>query len=168
MDFDIELSVSRPMKRSAHDTVEYESDMLRFAWNEVNMAAADTVMGQPQWMRVECFLLHYRSLIQLLDRKGQRSDDLSLATFDNEMSEEARDEIERVAGPLRAKYSTLISKYLAHGTVLRYTTDIAWRINEMYEALLPAIKKLREALCLPPWQDERQGPNLSASREAHG
>jgi hypothetical protein len=141
-----DLEVSRPPKMSPKDTVAYECDMLRFAWEEINAATARGDAGRAGYMRLECFLLHYRNLIQLLTPTGQRRDDLSLTTFDAQISADERDRLCRIAEPLRQRYSTQISKYLAHTTTQRHTTDVAWHPNKMYFELLPAVQLLCERI----------------------
>jgi hypothetical protein len=155
---DMDLSVARPMKMSEQATVEYELDMLRFAWERINTATANGVTDWYAYMYLECFLLHYRIVIQLLAANKPRSDDVSLATFFAQVKKNKRDEIERIAKPLLRQYSDSISKYLAHCTTLRHTRDKAWRANEMYFELLPAIQLLREAFGLPQRSDEHACP----------
>lgn len=148
-----DLEVRRPPKMSPKDTVVYECDMLRFAWKEINAATAKGDAGQAGYMSIECFLLHYRNLIQLLTLTPERRDDLSLTTFDAQIAADERDQLCRIAEPLRQRYSKQISKYLAHTTTQRHTTDVAWHPNKMYLELLPAVQLLRERIGSPSWGD---------------
>jgi hypothetical protein len=154
MTLNMDLNVARPMKLSEQDTVKYEWDMLQFAWKQINKAAKNGVTDQYAYMYLECFLLHYRSLIQFLAVKGQRNGDLSLATFTADIQKATCDEIERLAKPLREKYSDSISKYLAHCTTRRHKTDITWPANTMYCSLLPAIQLLPISFGLQELTDE--------------
>ena len=63
---DIALIVGRPLKTSPKDTVKYELEMLTFAWSEINSATGVTATGSRAWMAMECFLLHYRNLVEFL------------------------------------------------------------------------------------------------------
>lgn len=117
---------------------------------------------------MECFLLHFRNLVEFLaapdKNHRQWSDDLTLTDhFDDKVGEQLRVRIQEIATPLRS-YADLISKYLPHLTLPRHKKPQDWPANEMYFGLLPAIHLLRDALCLERWPDER--PSSSAPRAA--
>lgn len=140
------LMVGRPKKASPQETIEYEINMLRFAHIQINRAAqSDDLRDHRFWMMIECFLLHYRNLIQFLSPSGKWKDDLSLENdFGEQVNEAKRIEIELIIAPLIKKYSKQISKYLAHCTRLRHELDRDWQVNEMYAELLPAIHLFSE------------------------
>lgn len=148
MFFDQHLSVARPWKMSEQDIVEYEMDMLRFAWTQIN-TSSNPIDGcdYAGYMRIECFLLHYRNVIEFLGCPDaeKRRNDLSLG---KQVGEESQTEIEAIAKPVRDKYQGDISRYLAHCTTQRHEIERDWKINEMYAALLPAVNSFRSALRL--------------------
>jgi len=151
-----QLCVGRPKKASPQATIEYEMKMLQFARVQIISAVQEGRASAPHfWEKIECFLLHYRNLIQFLGGSEKRKDDLSFtADFGDQIDETLIIAIEKVVKPLVEKYSNQISKYLAHCTRLRHELDRDWYINEMYFELLPAIHLLRSAFGLQAWNQQ--------------
>lgn len=61
---------SRPEQLSDAETILYEIDMFRFAAKE--LVDGELEPGKSEWVRLECFLLHFRNLIEFLGKKEQK------------------------------------------------------------------------------------------------
>ena len=142
---------SRVSKKSHIETIEYEIRMLTFSLGWLAKSGTDHQPQEEIFAILECFLLHYRNLVNFLSGKGGSSGDLSMAApdvwvrsgYDRGQSEELR----KITAPVYTAYSADISTYLAHCTRQRYEQSKEWQPGKMYEELLPAIVKFEELFC---------------------
>jgi len=141
---------SRPHKLSNAQTILYEIDMLTFAAGHLKQKA-----GPSSWSYLECFLLHFRNLLDFFgkDERNLRDDDLSIFrpkqiwTDPNSLpSEEDRQRLNLVN--LWNKYARRpdsISKYLHHCTQERVNLK-SWYVRSMFEDLSPTIHEFEALL----------------------
>ena len=61
---------SRLEKATDAETILYEIDMLRFAASE--LIGGKLERGDREWVYLECFLLHYRNLIEFVGKSSHR------------------------------------------------------------------------------------------------
>jgi hypothetical protein len=121
---------SRPQKLSHLDTIQYEIDMLNYCYRKLLKEKWENTPDN--YISLECFLLHYRNLIEFFGD----SEDLKVS----EWKEWAPRELsaEELASIRNKKpfdnHRGLISQYLQHCTKGR-TKDRAWDVKEMYEEL---------------------------------
>jgi hypothetical protein len=142
---------SRPNKESHISTIKYEIRMLRFSLDWLTKNGVGHQPEEELCALLECFLLHYRNLVNFLSGKGGSSGDLSMASpnrwADKNYDKARIEEIRKLAGHVYADHSTDISTYLAHCTRQRYEQSKKWQPGSMYDELLPAIKKFEESFC---------------------
>jgi len=141
----------RPSKDSHISTIEYEIRMLRFSLGWLTKNGTTYQPEDELYAMLECFLLHYRNLVNFLSGKGGSSGDLSMAApkrwVRRDYDESEIDVIQKMAGPVYAAHSADISTYLAHCTRQRYEQSKQWRPGTMYLELLPVISKFEELFC---------------------
>jgi hypothetical protein len=68
--------ISRPSKYTNAETVLYEIDMLRFTAEQFGKSENQWC----EWCNLECFLLHFRNLIEFFGNLHPRGDDLNIQT----------------------------------------------------------------------------------------
>jgi hypothetical protein len=141
---------SRTVKESHLDTIHYELSMLNFCGGQLDKLSR---AGQRALFNafLECFLLHYRNVMEFLSgnhhRKAKKPGETSdLSTADpkpwagRELSPEELAEIQTPAKTIDVKYSKDISQYLQHCTERRFAEDRFWKYGEMFAELRPAIQ----------------------------
>jgi hypothetical protein len=145
------IMFSRASKKSHINTIEYEIRMLKFALAWLAKNGTDYQPEEELYAILECFLLHYRNLVNFLSGKGGSSGDLSMAAPDvwvrGEYERNQTEELRRITAPIYTAYSADISTYLAHCTQQRYEQSKQWQPGRMYEELMPAIAKFEEVFC---------------------
>jgi hypothetical protein len=163
-------SFSRPDKLSDAMTVLYEIDMLRFAANRLLHGKWES--EKDGWAYLECFLLHFRNLIEFLgkDESKLREGTLHISSIWHRLRvpEPARMSAIREQGSrLYEKYERAddrISVYLQHCTELRTVskTWIVGMMNEEIEAILPDVEKALR-VGRQPWTEERPATSLGVA-----
>ena len=147
--------MSRPGKLSHTETLLYEIDMLRFAAGKLQQPQPDT---PESWFSLECFLLHFRNLIEFFGKKPQearkKNDNLSILKPEKFWSENQMPSDDKLK-PLRRmdlweKYEgngkpDKISRYLQHCTEQRVEGK-SWDVDEMLSDLDPVIKDFEKLL----------------------
>lgn len=141
---------SRTEKESHLDTIHYELSMLNFCGGQLDkLSPADHRALFNAFL--ECFLLHYRNVMEFLSgnhhRKAKKPGETSdLSTADpkpwagRELSPEELAEIQTAAKTIDDKYFQDISQYLQHCTERRFAEDRFWKYGEMFAELRPAIQ----------------------------
>ena len=144
---------SRPGKFTNAQTVLYEIDMLRFTAGSFGKER-----GPEEWRNLECFLLHFRNLIEFFG-SDPRGDNLNIkkpeAIWGNDMPsanilkplyrDDLWEKYEKRDPNNTAIANDKISRYLHHCTEQR-TDSKNWRVREMFEELAPTISKFEELL----------------------
>jgi hypothetical protein len=153
---------SRPSKFTNAETILYEIDMLRFAAH--SFGEPD---GWSSWRNLECFLIHFRNLIEFFGKPEPRQDDLSIQRPDTIWPDTATRPSAGTLKPLHRedlwdKYEVRsatqvndkISRYLQHRTGQRVEGK-SWRVREMFEELDPLMSEFEKLLpdkrC--PWKN---------------
>lgn len=146
-----QATFSRPDKESHISTIKYEIRMLRFSLDWLTKNGLGHQPEEELCALLECFLLHYRNLVNFLSGKGGSSGDLSMASpsrwADKNYDKATAEAIQKLAGHVYSAHSADISTYLAHCTRQRYERSKKWQPGSMYDELLPAIKKFEESFC---------------------
>ncbi len=154
---------SRPDKLSDAQTVLYEIDMLRFAANRLLRGKWES--EKDRWAFLECYLIHYRNLIELLGKEQHlvRDTDLHVSNIWQRLHLPEPERLPYVndqGSKLWAKYERVedrISRYLQHCTTLRTETK-SWVIGTMNEELESVLAHVEEPLrdCCRAWEPERR------------
>ena len=137
--------ISRPSKFTNAQTILYEIDMFRFAAESLEQSDKWN-----SWRNLECFLLHFRNLIEFFG-KEPRGDDLSITKPETIWTDPATmpplDKLDRLhRKDLWTKYEVRvgtavndkISRYLQHCTEQRVDGK-SWNAREMVEELNPVM-----------------------------
>lgn len=139
------MILSRSPKLTHTQTILYEIDMLRFTNN-----SARSGNGFDDWRNLECFLLHFRNLIELFGKPKDARDTLSV-----QRPERFTDDLEKqrqmkhlYRNDLWQKYEKramgdTISRYLQHCTEQR-VQDKDWHVQEMFAELQPLMVKFED------------------------
>jgi hypothetical protein len=160
---------SRLEKATDAETILYEIDMLRFATSE--LISGKLERGDREWVYLECFLLHYRNLIEFVgkEQRDVRKTDLHVSNFWKRIHTKPPAELAQVhaAGrKLWEKYERVddrISRFLQHCTTLR-TEFKEWEVGTMYNELDPLLQAIEKAIR----PARAQQPRLTISeREAY-
>ncbi len=131
------VEISRPSKFSNAQTILYEIDMLRF------VAGKLVEQNDPSsWLTLECFLLHFRNLIEFFGKPQLKPGDLNIRRPEAIWSDAAtRPPAEALRHLYREdlwrKYEAVddrISRYLQHCTEQRIVGK-NWRVREMFEEI---------------------------------
>lgn len=153
--------IARPSKFTNAQTILYEIDMVRFAAG--NFGSPD---GWGSWSNLECFLLHFRNLIEFFG-KQPRGDDLSIqkpeAIWPDAAKRPSADTLKQLhREDLWEKYEVRdatqvndkISRYLQHCTEQRVDAK-SWRVREMFEELDPLMSEFEKLLPdgIRPWEN---------------
>ena len=149
---------SRPEKLSHRQTIIYEIDMIEYCYDKL-VQGKEPLRNRAGYALLECFLLHYRNLIEFFGKdENLRRDDLSISkpedwagglTFDAERIKpllairlyqeyEGRDDTGE-------KRRDTISRYLQHCTKQRAESK-DWPVKEIFDKIGPLIKGFR-SLC---------------------
>jgi hypothetical protein len=135
------VEISRPSKFTNAQTILYEIDMLRFAAGKL------VEENDPSsWLTLECFLLHFRNLIEFFGNSPSR-DNLSIQRPDTIWPDPATRPSAEALRPLHredlwekyevrneTQFNDKISRYLQHCTEQRVEGK-NWRVREMFEEL---------------------------------
>jgi hypothetical protein len=139
------------------DTVHYEIDMLEYALAKTTKPE----LPPPELnMRLECFLLHYRNLIEFFSGKKHRKNgtDISVARPEvwcgRALKADERDAMVTSATELMDEYWEDISQFLQHCTQRRFLEARDWDPQKMSNRLKPATEYFRKAF---PRTDSRNG-----------
>jgi hypothetical protein len=145
----LKVEVGRPPKLTHSQTILWEIDAVRFS-----AAGFSDPDDWRRWCSLECFLLHFRNLIEFFGRPADNGDTLSVLKperiVDNPQSQDELRKLYR--NDLWAKYEVRketepkdkISRYLQHCTEQRIE-DKTWRVEEMFKELEPLMSRF-EAL----------------------
>ena len=146
------MNPHRPPKLTHAQTILYEIDMFNFT-------AGSFQEGNDwhRWRNLECFLLHFRNLIEFFGKQPRR-DDLSIRKPEKIWTESATmppaDRLKRLQREdLWKKYEVRedgeqndkISKYLQHCTEQRLESK-NWNVSEMLEDLSPLLTEFESLL----------------------
>jgi hypothetical protein len=118
-------------------------DMLEYSFSKLKSRLTIPEMN----MTIECFLLHYRNLIEFFGGAKRYKDDLSIvapeAWSDRELTPK---EIETFASTkaMLADYWKDISQFLQHCTERRFEEFKEWDPQEMWDRIEPTVKIFRE------------------------
>lgn len=159
------MNLSRPDKLTHLETIFYEIDMLRYSASKLESRG-----DWERWSFLECFLLHFRNLLEFFGSKKKREDDLSVSAPqrfwpNREIPLEKLKELQR--NDLWEQYegrgdgrADTISRYLQHCTEQRVEVK-SWNIQEMLRDITPLVDGLEDLL---PSKQRRWGqPPKSAS-----
>ncbi len=141
---------SRTEKESHLDTIHYELSMLSFCGEQLDKLSRANQRALFNAF-LECFLLHYRNVMEFLSgahhRKAKKLGETSdLSTADpkpwagRELSPGELAEIQTPAKKIDDKYFHDISQYLQHCTERRFDERKFWNYGEMFAELRPAIQ----------------------------
>lgn len=128
------------------DTIRYEIDMLDFSYRRIPQM--DNAPDRGDWNAfLECFLLHYRNLIEFFAGKaarrgkGPRDTDLSIIKPDDwAPSSFDRSLIPKLTcDDLYNTYFQKISQYLQHCTKVRAEEPQSWKTAAMYVQINPTL-----------------------------
>jgi len=156
------VEIARPSKFTHAQTVLYEIDMFRFAAGKL------AEQNDPSsWLTLECFLLHFRNLIEFFG-KEPRGDDLSIRRPETIWGLDAttRPTAEILARLRRedlwekyevrdtTEFNDKVSRYLQHCTEQRVENK-KWRVREMFEELQPTLAEFENLLTdnSRPWNN---------------
>ncbi len=142
---------SRPDKLTDAETMLYEINMVRFAASRLLRGAWES--DKDRWAFLECFLLHYRNLIEFLGKEQHlvQDTDLHVSNIWQRLgvSEPAPlPKIREQGDKLWAKYERVrdkISRYLQHCTTLR-TELKSWEVGTMNEELETVLADVEKVL----------------------
>jgi len=161
---------SRPDKLTDAQTILYEIDMLRFAAGRLLRGTWES--EKDQWAYLECFLVHFRNLIEFLGKEQPRFPDTDLHASNiwerlRVPSPAQLPTIREQGGKLWAKYECVedrISRYLQHCTTLR-TESKSWDVGVMNGEIEPVLVEVEKALRdgYHPWTEERPVAFLTAT-----
>ena len=137
---------ARPAKANHLETILYEIDMLDYCFQKLREHPAHWLPGD-ECVYLECFLLHYRNLLDFF-RGKPRTDDLNIlrsrAWGTSKISQQDLDKLKHRGAKLAGKYYQELSKYLQHCTTRRYEADKEWDEQAMYNELKPILTEFRE------------------------
>jgi hypothetical protein len=172
---------SRPDKLDDTQTMLYETDALRYSARRL-MENKWTFKFQ-EWVHLECFLLHFRNLIDFFGKTKLKDDDLHITRYENHWrstDSPVADSLQRLndrGQEIWLQYESpgkrdKISKYLQHGTKSR-TGPKTWDVSGMYHELEPLLTEFE--LLLPdksrrwgaqsPIAEAEAGPTFCSSTE---
>jgi hypothetical protein len=155
------VEIARPSKFTNAQTILYEIDMFRFAAGKL------VEQNDPSsWLALECFLLHFRNLIEFFG-KEPRGDDLSIRRSETiwpdatarptaeALTQLHREDLwERYEVRDATQFNDKISRYLQHCTEQR-VEGRNWRVREMFEELQPTLSEFENLLTdtTRPWEN---------------
>lgn len=142
----------RSRKASHLDTVHYEVDMLEYALEKLRVETALPIPEQN--MILECFLLHYRNLLEFfsgekhrIGKKG-RTADISVAHpktwCGRDLSTPEAETLSSTAKQLLQKHFEDISQFLQHCTERRFSEPRDWDPQQMWDELKPTLEFFRK------------------------
>jgi hypothetical protein len=132
---------ARAEKEEHLDIIRYEIDMLDFVYKRY----ADLDCGQQTSDQgdlnayLECFLLHYRNLVEFFSKKDIRNDETNLRIYLPLAWASGKLDVEEAKKAIRQdlfeKHWKRLSIYLAHCTTYRVKDPAKWKPQEMYDEL---------------------------------
>ncbi len=142
---------SRLEKATDAETILYEIDMLRFAASE--LIGGKLERGDREWVYLECFLLHYRNLVEFVGKEQReiRKTDLHVSNSWKKIHTKPPTELAQIYAAGRKlwdKYERVddrISRFLQHCTTLR-TEFKEWEVGTMYNELEPLLYEIEKAI----------------------
>jgi hypothetical protein len=142
---------SRPDKLTDAETVLYEIDMVRFAASRLLRGTWES--EKERWAYLECFLVHYRNLIEFLGKEQHlvRDTDLHVSNIWRRLGVPEPSQLPKMreqGAKLWAEYERVkdkISRYLQHCTTLR-TGSKSWEVGTMNTELESILADLEKAL----------------------
>jgi hypothetical protein len=147
----------RSRKRSQVDTIWYEISMLGFCHVELT---SNPKLSEPERnLLIECFLLHYRNVIQFFSGNPRKHRDADLSTHAPERwagRQLTAEEIANMQVPGRAledKHWLDVSQFLQHCTERRFIEFREWPLDDMFEALDPIVTAFHQSF--PPSHEAR-------------
>lgn len=146
--------ISRPSKYTNAETILYEIDMLRCTAEQ--FGKSENQWGE--WCNLECFLLHFRNLIEFFRNPHPRGDDLNIQTPEKIWPNPATMPTPAQLAPLhredlwtkyevrdQAQVNDKISRYLQHCTEQRVEGK-EWKVGEMFAELEPLMSAFENLL----------------------
>src|ERR1700693_1351059 len=135
----------RSRKSSHLDTVHYEIDMLEYSFSRV---AGQRELPEAN-MAVQCFLLHYRNLIEFFSgAKHRKGSDISVADpgvwAGRTLTPAELNSLQTPAQKLCDDYWTEVSQFLQHCTERRYKELKEWNLEEMMDKLSPVLASFKK------------------------
>jgi len=145
-------AISRSTKQSHLDTIHYEIAMLNFCGKQLDTHRAGEQETYFKYAFLECFLLHYRNLIDFFSGKHHRqakglNGTADLSTMNampwagRDLTESEKGRLQAPAAKLDEEYCKEISQYLQHCTERRFSEGREWCCRDMYRELEPTISE---------------------------
>jgi hypothetical protein len=166
----MEATFSRPNKLTDVETILYEIDMVRFAASRLLRGTWES--DKDKWACLECFLLHYRNLIEFLGKEQHlvQATDLHVSNIWQRVGLPEPQQLPRIRAQsekLWVKYERVderISRYLQHCTTQR-TQVKSWEVGTMNGELEPLLADVEKPLRggYAPWAAERPVKFLDAA-----
>ncbi len=161
---------SRPDKLTDAQTILYEIDMVRFAASRFLRGKWES--EKDRCACLECFLVHYRNLIEFLGKEQPlvQGTDLHVSNIWQRLGVPEPAQLPKVreqGDKLWAKYERVpdrISRYLQHCTTLR-TESKSWEVGTMNGELEPLLAEVEKSLRgnYQSWSRERPVVFLDAA-----
>jgi len=147
-----DVILHRPQKLTDTQTILYEIDMLNFTASRLEEGN-----DWQRWCNLECFLLHFRNLIEFFGKQPTR-DDLSIQRPENIWTHPAtmpplaqlkhlhREDLwKKYEVREKGWQDDKISRYLQHCTRQRVESKV-WRVGVMLEELSPVLEEFESLL----------------------
>lgn len=136
---------SRPTKDNPIDIIIYEIDMLNRSYEEFFKCNSSDIFFKNAYL--ECYLLHYRNLIEFFGRTERIGQKLSIRKPQNWLMRSLSSEEEYFASGkvLYSEFFVNISNFLSHTHIVRSQEKLSWDVKEMHEKISPLISSF-EAL----------------------
>jgi hypothetical protein len=136
---------------------------------EYALAKSKSKLSPPELnMTIECFLLHYRNLIEFFSGAKHRKNgsDISIAKPEvwsgRKFTEQEAKALAIPAQKLVDEYWTVISQFLQHCTIRRFKEFMDWDLQEMWDKLEFASKFFRNVF--PPTTRSEGIPIVNSTR----
>ena len=135
----------RSRKSSHLDTVHYEIDMLEYSFSVLAGPPRELPVTN---MAVECFLLHYRNLIEFFSgAKHRKGSDISVADpavwAGRPLNPAELNSLQTPAQKLSDEYWVDLSQFLQHCTERRYKELKEWNPKEMMDKVRPVLTSFK-------------------------
>ena len=136
------------------DTIRYEIDMLDYCYERyVDLERKQQTSDQGDLNAyLECFLLHYRNLVEFFSTKDIRKDETNLRIYLPLAWASGKLDVEETKQLIRRDlFDSVwqkISIYLAHCTTYRASTLTEWPVDEMYKELNKTLAQFEKVMHL--------------------
>lgn len=138
----------RGEKESHLDTIRYEIDMLRYSlkrWRETDLGFDP---GDRNAF-LECFLLHYRILVEFLSGRKNKQTDLVVSSPKvwmpmRRVDQRETSSLQKRGRALRDRYHDKISKFLQHCTEARADIGQEWHPEKMYDEIQESLSEFEK------------------------